>query len=158
MKSSVTSPPSHMMNTFHNKPITAHYSPMFSDTSFIFLEVSEWFAENWGCQVGPMSCRDGGWCGVWAPVQSFNSLFINGLYFCIFERRKILPFVNWLIDLNLTNMCLYITVYHLDDTVGASCILSVEISTVLVLLSPAVLSDKGANKKYSFIQTGSYCC
>lgn len=64
MKSSVTSPPSHMINTFPNKQIPAHYSPMFSDASFIFLDVSESFAEHWGCQVGQLSYRDGGWYAI----------------------------------------------------------------------------------------------
>lgn len=137
-----------MINAFHNKQITAHYSPMFSNASFTFLEVSEQFAEHWGCQVGQLSCRDGGWCGIWTPVQSFNSLFMNGLYSCTFERRKILPFVNWLLDLNLTNM--YVFVYycvplgwHCRGKLNSLC----WNLKALVLLSPAVLSIKDARTK-----------
>lgn len=54
-------------------------------------------------------------------------------------------------------MVLYVTVYRLDDTVGANSILS-EILKALVLLSSAVLSMKDANKKNSFTQIGFYRC
>lgn len=48
-------------------------------------------------------------------------------------------------------MVLYITVYRLGDTVGENCILSVGILKMLVLLSPAVLTIKDANKNFLFL-------
>lgn len=47
-------------------------------------------------------------------------------------------------------MFLYITVYCLDDTVAENCILSVGILKVLILLSPAVLTIKDANRNFFF--------
>jgi len=49
-------------------------------------------------------------------------------------------------------------VQQLDDTVGEICIPSLEILKASVLLSPAVLTLKEANKKNPFTQTGFYCC